>query len=102
MNTVIDLKKKGEPLFSEEKEKNWLKSILREQNVMISFEKKDGSMRKMLCTLSESQIPSEKLPKNTGKSQNDQVLSVFDVEKSEWRSFRWDSVKGFSFDLVGD
>jgi hypothetical protein len=24
---------------------------------------------------------------------------VFDVEKDEWRSFRWDSIKHFSFSI---
>ena len=88
--------------FSDKKEKDWLKTLLREQNVAIEFVKKDGSVRKMICTLSESKIPVEKSPKNVGKKQNDEVLAVFDVENDGWRSFRWDSIKKINFSLVGE
>ena len=53
----------------------------------------------MLCTLVSDKIPSEKAPKNTGKSGSDDALAVFDLEKIEWRSFRWDSVKKIEFTL---
>jgi uncharacterized phage-like protein YoqJ len=85
-----------------ETEKNWLKSILRDLDVTIEFVKKDGSLRKMICTLSESKIPIEKTPKNTGKAKTDDVLAVFDVENDGWRSFRWDSIKKIEFKLPGE
>jgi uncharacterized phage-like protein YoqJ len=85
-----------------ETEKNWLKSILRDLDVTIEFVKKDGSLRKMICTLSESKIPVEKAPKNTGKTKTDEVLAVFDVENEGWRSFRWDSIKTIEFKLPGE
>jgi hypothetical protein len=88
--------------FSDKKEKDWLKTMLREQNVTIEFVKKDGSVRKMVCTLSESKIPVEKSPKNVGKAKNDEVLAVFDVENDGWRSFRWDSIKKINFSLPGE
>ena len=79
--------------------REWLTSLLREQEVTISFTKKDGTDRKMRCTLSENKIPSEKTPKNTKKTKSDDALPVFDVEKQDWRSFRWDSVTLIEFDL---
>ena len=79
--------------------RDWLKSMLKSQEVTISFTKKDGTERKMLCTLSESKIPSEKSPKNTGKAKSEDALAVFDVEKQDWRSFRWDSVTKVEFSL---
>jgi uncharacterized phage-like protein YoqJ len=85
-----------------ETEKNWLKSILRDLDVTIEFVKKDGSMRKMICTLSESKIPTEQVPKNTGKAKSDEALAVFDVENAGWRSFRWDSIKKIEFKLPGE
>lgn len=84
------------------KEKNWLKTLLREQKVTIEFEKKDGTLRKLFCTLSESKIPAEKMPKGTGKAKNDEILAVFDVENDGWRSFRWDSIKKIEFKLPGE
>ena len=37
--------------FKTKKEKDWLKGLLRESIVDITFTKKDGSERKMKCTL---------------------------------------------------
>lgn len=70
---------------------DWLRSGV----VKISFEKKDGTERVMMCTLAQDKIPEDKLPKGTGQSSNDDVQKVFDVEKQDWRSFRWDSLKSF-------
>lgn len=89
---------KGLP-FKSDFEKNWFRTLLKETPITIYFQKKDGSERKMICTLSENKIPEEKLPKNTGKAQSDEAQAVFDIEKQEWRSFRWDSMKKFEFTL---
>jgi hypothetical protein len=77
----------------------WLRGVLKMHETLITFTKKDGSERKMRCTLSENVIPSEKMPKNAKKSQSDDAIAVFDVEKSDWRSFRFDSVKKIEFSL---
>ena len=63
---------------------------LRLGNVEVLFTKKDGSERKMLCTLVN--IPTEHQPKNEVE-YTDETVRVFDVEKQGWRSFRLDSVK---------
>ena len=83
--------------FKTKKEKNWLLGLLRSEVVDITFTKKDGSERIMKCTLLESKIPSEKMPKGTEKAKNDEVVPVFDIENDGWRSFRWDSIKTVSF-----
>lgn len=64
-----------------------------QQGVRVTFTKKDGSERKMLCTLIEGSIPSDKRPKTETDSQTSgSAVRVFDTEVNEWRSFRWDSV----------
>ncbi|NBP01122.1 MAG: DUF2693 domain-containing protein [Proteobacteria bacterium] len=68
---------------------------LKSREVKIEFTKKDGTQRSMLCTLNEAVIPTEKLPKSkeeTSDSISSETCRVFDVEKQDWRSFRWDSV----------
>jgi len=85
--------------FKTKKEKDWLLGLLRSQIVYITFTKKDGSERILKCTLMESEIPTEKVPKGTEKSKNDEVVPVFDVENDGWRSFRWDSIKQINFTL---
>lgn len=88
--------------------RNWLKGILHDdstKNLCVTFIKKDGTERQMFCTLAESKIPTEKQPKSqasdstTTGSRNDESVRVFDTEKQEWRSFRWDSVKQVRFEL---
>lgn len=79
--------------------RKWLKELLQSQEVTIFFKKLDGTEREMFCTLSETQIPVEKLPKNSGKAKSEDSLAVFDVEKQDWRSFRWDSVTRIEFNL---
>ena len=37
-------------VFKSKKEKNWLLTLLREQEITVKFIKKDGSEREMLCT----------------------------------------------------
>jgi len=88
--------------FSTKKEKDWLRTLLHEREVGITFIKKDGSERLMWCTLSESKIPSEFAPKGSEKEKSDEVLPVFDVENDGWRSFRWDSITNIEFSLVGE
>jgi hypothetical protein len=98
----INVEVEKNPIFKTKKEKDWLKAILSESEVEVTFVKKDGTERKMLCTLSENKIPSEKAPKNVGKTKNDEVLAVFDIENDGWRSFRWDSIKTIQFGVGND
>lgn len=79
--------------------KEWLRSMLRSEIVTVTFEKLDGTTRKMRCTLIENKIPDESKPKNSGKAQSDESIAVFDLEKQGWRSFRFDSVRQIEFTL---
>jgi len=85
--------------FKTKKEKNWLLGLLRSEVVDITFTKKDGSDRIMKCTLMESKIPTEKMPKGTEKAKSDEVVPVFDIENDGWRSFRWDSIRQINFTI---
>jgi hypothetical protein len=94
-------------VFKNEKEfeefKTWTLGVLRDEtskDVCVTFTKKDGTNRDMFCTLAESRIPTDKHPKTetTGKDSGS-ALRVFDTEKQEWRSFRWDSVTKVGFKL---
>ncbi len=83
--------------------KTWLLGLLKDENikdVCVTFTKKDGTQRDLYCTLAESRIPSEKTPKEqTDRVSSEEALRVFDVEKQDWRSFRWDSVLTVNFSL---
>ena len=87
--------------------KTWTLGLLHDENLKsglcVTFTKKDGTERKMHCTLVSSKIPSDKQPKSVNESENSSTsgsaVRVFDTEIGEWRSFRWDSVKQVEFDL---
>ena len=78
----------------ESKEK--LMHLLKSGVVTVTFKKRDDSVRKMICTLSEEYLP-EPEPLVEGevkksKKENPNTLPVWDLEKLAWRSFRVDSV----------
>jgi hypothetical protein len=82
--------------------KTWVKGLLHDsdiQNLRITFTKGDGTDREMRCTLVEAAIPPEKAPKGTGSTSSDSSQRVFDIDKGEWRSFKWDSVKRVEFGI---
>jgi hypothetical protein len=83
--------------------KTWTLGVLRDEkakDVCVTFTKKDGTNRDMFCTLAESRIPTDKQPKTETTSKDfGSALRVFDTEKQEWRSFRWDSVTKVGFEL---
>ena len=90
----------NEKLFNGEEEKNWLRSVLKDSVVTITFTKKDGDERVIKATLKEDLIPEDMFPKGTStRKKSEESQSVFDVEKDEWRSFRWDSVKQLNFSI---
>jgi hypothetical protein len=59
---------------------------------VVTFTKKNGEERVMRCTQNMDTIPSEKHPIGTGVTYTDNQVRVFDLDKSEWRSFRKDSI----------
>lgn len=78
--------------------RDWLRGVLRKETVQLTFTKKDGTIREMKCTLLESKLPKVEQGKETRK-ENDSSIPVFDLEKNEWRAFRFDSVKQIKFTL---
>lgn len=72
-----------------------LQSLLRSGEVNLTFEKKDGTIRDMVCTLKEDVVKPYEKKTDREKKVNKEVMSVFDVEKQEWRSFRLESLKNF-------
>ena len=74
-----------------------VKNLLRENKCRVTFEKVNGEIRKMLCTLDSTLIPKEEVEagEKRAKIENQDVLPVYDLEVNGWRSFRWNSLKEF-------
>ena len=72
---------------------------LRSNVVEVHFTKVDGTNRVMRCTLAKHMLPEsfqksleEQKEEKDFHSQNPDVLAVWDLAASGWRSFRIDSV----------
>lgn len=69
-----------------------LKDLLTTANCSITFTKVNGEVRTMPCTLRESAIPAR--PVDSVSKSNEKrlrtldTLSVWCLDKQEWRSFR--------------
>ena len=68
----------------------------------VIFEKRDGTIREMLCTTKRDMVVEYEKKTDRTKPENNEVCFVFDLEKKEWRSFRYDSVKGFAANVPYD
>ena len=81
--------------------REWMQSILKTERVNICFTKADGTERWLHCSLHPDLIPAEKLQKEEAstRKRSTEAQSVWDIDKNDWRSFRWDSIKEFSFNL---
>ena len=72
------------------------------------FTKSDGSDREMLCTLNPDHLPPTPTAPVDGivkeskqrKQPDEHSIRVFDLEKKEWRSFRFDRLQKVSTEIV--
>lgn len=82
---------------SEQEEfRNFIKQQLWSGVVDIEFIKKDGTVRNMQCTLKSDLVKDYEKKTDKVKEVSTDVCPVFDIDKQEWRSFRYDSVKSIS------
>jgi hypothetical protein len=89
--------------------------LLQKTAARIDFVKSDGTVRQMRCTLDHDQIPVStakpiKSPASTTvaesvestkprKPPSDDTLRVYDLDKQEWRSFRFDRLQNITVDV---
>jgi hypothetical protein len=76
---------------------NQLKQSLESGIVTVVFEKADGTLRKMRCTLQADILPPRVLQEDeSSRAENLDRLAVWDIENGGWRSFRMDSIKSIT------
>ena len=101
MNTI---KFDEEKPFTTKEGKEWIRSVLFDNEVKISFTKKNGEVRDMRCTLNEDLMKKNATPdlyevKGAGRKTSEDSQAVFDLDKLAWRSFRFDSIKSIHLTL---
>ena len=72
-----------------------LKENLSKSIAKVIFTKSDGTLRVMNCTLLTDLLPQKKLDENIRhipRRENDEVVSVWDLDNKGWRSFNVNSV----------
>lgn len=79
--------------------RDWVVGVLKTDTVDLTFEKKDGTIREMKATLQETMLPVIEKKTDRVRKENVEVLSVFDTEKQEWRSCRFDSIRNVNFTI---
>lgn len=83
--------------------RGWLKGVLTVQPATITFTKKDGTERVMNCTLRGDMLPAVEIKEDkTPRKQNDNILSVYDLDVQGWRSFTVSAVKRVQFVMDDD
>ena len=79
-----------------------LQKLLVEEVVYITFKKLDGAERKMQSTLIPSMLPpaqrDDKLSQTKIRNLEEKVFVVWCVDRSAWRSFRYDRVTAVEVD----
>lgn len=66
-----------------------LRHLLHEHDCEVTFTKIDGTVRTMPCTLREAAMPQRDAEKfHQTRVYKPETLSVFCLDKNEWRSFR--------------
>jgi len=87
-----------------DKQHEYLKILLSEDILLVTFTKKNGDLRKMYCTLQDEFVPDHKKYFSENESskraapsdaESPQVVAVYDMEKADWRSFRMNSITTF-------
>jgi translation elongation factor EF-G len=100
-DAMMSEEKDEKDAFADDSGREWLKKLLHERVVGVTFTKKDGTERVMQATLSEKYIPQAERgeDKSVTRKKSEEALAVWDTEVQGWRSFRWDSVKSVNFSL---
>lgn len=75
-----------------------LKGLLKDNVVKVKFTKVNGDERILKCTLQGSFLP-EMVSTESTRKKNEDVLSVWDIDNSGWRSFRLDSVVSYNLEV---
>ena len=81
--------------------RSWFVGLLQEERVNVCFTKADGTERWLHCSLHPDLIPAaqQQNEQTSTRKRSEQAQTVWDIDKQDWRSFRWDSIREFSFSL---
>ncbi len=79
--------------------RDWLKDMLHQGPVKVTFRKQNGEERVMNCTLQEGVVVPHVKTTDRVKEVNLEVCPVWDIDKGAWRSFNYESVLKVDMEL---
>lgn len=74
-----------------------LRKLLTTDVATVTFTKKDGSKREMICTTLPEYLPGQEASVTDYKLDPD-IVTVWDLENDAWRSFKFSTVKSIETD----
>lgn len=78
----------------------WLRGMLSNDTVTVTFTKKDGTERVMNCTTNPNVVPKVEIKEGaTPRKVSETTMRVFDTDIKEWRSFTTKSIKQINVTL---
>lgn len=98
--TNIMTQEQKNELVSSPEFREWLLGLLKDDNksTVVTFKKKDGTIREMRCTRNPKFIPEDQQPK-TDSEGSETSIRVFDLDKQEWRSFIVENVTKVNYEF---
>ncbi len=67
---------------------NKLHALLGEHTCKVTFKKVNGEERILTCTLRKDILPTYEKNKESARAANQSTISVWNLDNSQWRSFR--------------
>ena len=77
--------------------RQYLKELLQEYEVILTFKKTNGEVRVMRATTKSGIVPIYERKTDRPKTPSIETCSVYDLNKGEWRSFRYDRLISVQF-----
>lgn len=79
---------------------SWLKGLLNQSEVNVTFTKKDGTERVMRCTLNPEVLPPATVTEGKEpRKKSDTTMAVYDLDAKGWRSFTIKSIKRIATEI---
>lgn len=78
------------------KVKEALMDLLRNDHVEIEFDKMDGTVRTILASLKNEDIPQYEKKTDRVKAKREDQITVVDVEQKMWRNIKIDNIRKFT------
>lgn len=77
--------------------RQYIKELLQQHEVTLTFKKADGELRVMRATTRSGTVPIYERKTDRPKKPSIETCAAYDLNKREWRSFRYDRLISVEF-----